>query len=243
MSKFFGIGALALLLAACGAPRPRHQTPHDPGESAARPGLPLSGRVYSIDESQSELRVLVYRAGPLARLGHNHVVVNRALRGAATLAEGAAALQLTVQVAGFTVDDAQARGEEGLDFAADVPDGAKSGTLQNMLGTALLDADEFPVITISSIAVLGKQGAPDSGEMTATVSISVAGHESTIEVPFTLQNDASRLSATGSWGVRQSDLGLTPYSLMLGALQVQDLMTIKFKIVAVEATRNTQTDS
>ncbi|HWX32448.1 MAG TPA: YceI family protein [Steroidobacteraceae bacterium] len=233
MSKFLGIGALALLLAACGAPRPRHGTQHNPDESAARPGLPLSGKVYSIDQSQSELRVLVYRAGPLARLGHNHVVVNRALRGAATLAEGAAALQLTVQVAGFTVDDAQARGEEGLDFAAGVPDGAKSGTLQNMLGAAVLNADEFPVITVNGVAVLEKQDAADSRETIATVSVSVAGHESTIEVPVTLQSDASRLSATGSLGLRQSSLGLTPYSLMLGALQVQDLMTIKFKIVAV----------
>ena len=37
----------------------------------------LPGRVYRIDERQSELRILVYRAGPLARLGHNHVMVNR----------------------------------------------------------------------------------------------------------------------------------------------------------------------
>jgi hypothetical protein len=33
--------------------------------------------------------------------------------------------------------------------------------------------------------------------------------------------------------LRQSGVGLTPYSLMLGALQVQDTMTVKFKIVAV----------
>jgi hypothetical protein len=33
--------------------------------------------------------------------------------------------------------------------------------------------------------------------------------------------------------LRQTDLGLTPYSLMLGALQVQDAMTVKFKIVAL----------
>jgi hypothetical protein len=34
--------------------------------------------------------------------------------------------------------------------------------------------------------------------------------------------------------LRQSTLGLTPYSLMLGALQVQDALTVKFKIVAVD---------
>jgi hypothetical protein len=229
----FSVGVLAVALAACGAPKARHggeQHPHEP----ARPAdLQFPGKLYRVDESQSELRVLVYRAGPLARLGHNHVVVNRALRGAVGLAEDASAFQLTVPAAGFTVDDAQARGEEGLDFAADVPDAAKSGTLQNMLSAAALDADEFPVITVNSVAVLRKPGAPDSGRMIATVLISVAGHESTLEVPFTLQSEPNRLSATGSLGLRQSNLGLTPYSLMLGALQVQDLMTIKFKIVAL----------
>ena len=233
MFRNVGVGVLALVLAACGAPKAREGGPQHPHEPVRPADLQLPGKIYRVDAGQSELRVLVYRAGPLARLGHNHVVVNRALRGTVSLTKGAAAFQLTVPAAGFAVDDAQARGEEGPDFAADVPDGAKSGTLQNMLGAAVLDADEFPVITVNSVAVTAAQGAPDSGSMIATVLISVAGHESTIEVPFTLQSDASRVSATGSLGLRQSDLGLSPYSLMLGALQVQDLMTIKIKIVAV----------
>jgi len=69
--------------------------------------------------------------------------------------------------------------------------------------------------------------------MIATVAIEIAGHDSTIDVPFTVQSDSDQLAATGSFDVRQSQLGLTPYSLMLGALQVQDGMTIKFKIVAL----------
>ena len=64
------------------------------------------------------------------------------------------------------------------------------------------------------------------------LAISVAGHESKIDVPFVLESDPDHLSATGSVELRQSALGLTPYSLMLGALQVQDAMTIKFRIVA-----------
>jgi hypothetical protein len=230
-----GVVVLVLALAACGAPKARHGGPQNPHEPVRPADLQVSGKTYRVDASQSELRVLVYRAGPLARFGHNHVVINRALRGTVDPAQGAAAFQLTVPAAGFAVDDAQARGEEGPDFAADVPDAAKSGTLQNMRGAAVLDADEFPIITVNSIAVLTKQDAPDSdlGKTIATVLISVAGHESTIEVPFTLQSDSSRLTATGSLELRQSDLGLTPYSLMLGALQVQDLMTIKFKIVAL----------
>ena len=51
--------------------------------------------------------------------------------------------------------------------------------------------------------------------------------------PSRFKCDSGRLSATGVLELRQSALGLTPYSLMLGALQVQDQMTVKFKIVAV----------
>ncbi len=69
--------------------------------------------------------------------------------------------------------------------------------------------------------------------MVASVTIGVAGHESTIDVPFALQMESGRLSATGTMELRQSALGLAPYSLMLGALQVQDQMTVKFRIVAV----------
>jgi len=230
--KSLSVGALALLLAACGGLKPRHAAPPSPEESVSRPGLP-PGRIYYVDEKQSELRVLVYRAGPLARFGHNHVIVNHAIRGVVSVADGAgeSVFRLNVPAAGFVVDDTEARREEGADFEGDIPDDAKSGTLHNMLSAALLDADEFPMITVNSVAVAAAQDG--SGASSAAVAISVAGHESTIDVPFTLQLDSRRVSATGSLELRQSVLGLTPYSLMLGALQVQDAITIKFDIVAL----------
>ena len=234
MFKNLSLGVLALLLTGCGALKPRHAAPPSPEQAAPRPGLP-PGRVYRVDEHQSELRILVYRAGPLARLGHNHVIVNHAIRGAVSLADaaGESVFQLSVPVAGFVVDDIEARRQEGAEFAGDISDDAKSGTLHNMLSTALLDADAFPVITVNSVAASNAQDRTGAGALTATVAISVAGHESTIDVPFTLHVDSRGLSAQGSLELRQSALGLTPYSLMLGALQVQDAMTIKFDIVAV----------
>jgi hypothetical protein len=237
--KILKLGVLALLLAACTAPRPRNATPQNPGLSPAAPNLPVHGKVYRIDESRSELRILVYRAGPLAHLGHNHVIVNRSIHGVVDLAETAEETEFSMEVpaAAFVVDDAQARSEEGPDFAAAVPDEAKSGTLHNMLSTSLLDADEFPTITVKSIAVAGAPGTPrsdvqDAGTLTVTVAITVAGHESRVDVPFTLRRDSDHLSAVGSLELRQTALGLTPFSLMLGALQVQDAMKIKFDIVA-----------
>jgi hypothetical protein len=209
---------------------------------------------------QSELRVLVYRAGPLARMGHNHVMVNRSLRGEVDLPRdvAAASFRLIVPADAFMVDDADARREEGSDFAGDVPDDARSGTLRNMLSPAVLDAAEFPEITVQSLAVQGQMAldeesstptssrsarapvrAPDGtktmrGQLIVTVALSVTGHQLTREVPMSLLLYSGGLASIGELRVRQSDLGVTPYSLMLGALQVQDEITIKFKIVAVE---------
>lgn len=231
MFKIVGIGVLALSLAACGALKGRHAAPPSPGPAPSFE-LPLPGQAYQIDENRSELRILVYRAGPLARLGHNHVMVNRRVYGAVNLArEGDSAFWLRVPVAEFSVDELQARREEGPDFAAEVPDDARSGTLHNMLGEAVLDAAEYPDISINGIAAAGP---PDSGAapLVATLTIVVAGHESKIEVPFVFESDSGRLSASGSFELRQSALGLAPYSLMLGALQVQDAMTVKFRLVA-----------
>jgi hypothetical protein len=232
--KNLSVGVLALLLTACGALKARHAGPLKPEEAVPRPGI-SSGRVYRVDETRSELRILVYRAGPLARFGHNHVMVNRAISGAVSVADAAedSGFWLNVPVAGFVVDDAEARRQEGADFAGDIPDDAKAGTVHNMLSPALLDADEFPAITVKSVAVSGTQNGSVPGASNATVAISIAGHESKIDVLFTLQVDSHRLSAAGSLEVRQSSLGLTPFSLMLGALQVQDSMTVKFDIVAV----------
>ena len=234
MFKTFVIGALALALAACGALKPHNAARPNPNEPLSAPDQRPPGKLYRVDGGRSELRILVYRAGPLARLGHNHVMVNRSLSGQANLADApdASGFRLIVPIAGFVVDDAQARREEGTDFDAEVPEEAKAGTLQNMRSPAVLDADEFPTITVNSIAFSAPAAAAGADSMVATVAISVAGHESKVEVPFTVQWDSNHLSASGSLQVRQSALGLTPYSLMLGALQVQDAMTIKFKIEA-----------
>jgi polyisoprenoid-binding protein YceI len=166
----------------------------------------------------------------MASLGHNHVIVNRALAGWVKFSgsASAASFSVTVPVAGFIVDDSQTRREEGADFPGEIPDDAKSGTLKNMLGSAVLDAGRFPAITVRSVNV-----TDDHGALQATLAVSVAGHESTLVLPFTLVDSPEHLIASGVFPVRQSALGLTPFSMFLGALRVQDEMRVKFKFTAL----------
>jgi hypothetical protein len=219
---------VVLILSACGAPRPRPsapQTPVQPGSSLQ--SLPPPG-AYAIDSQNSEVRILVYRAGPLANLGHNHVMVNRAVTGLVQVGSSisASSFSLKVPVESFVVDDTEARREEGRDFPGDIAQDAKSGTRGNMLGAAVLNAAEFPVITVTSVTL---SGTPEA--LSAELTISVAGHEARISAPCLLQGDAHRLTATGSLELRQTAIGLAPYSLLHGALQVEDAMQLKFSIV------------
>ena len=113
-------------------------------------------------------------------------------------------------------------------FRSPVSDDAKSGTAHNMLGPAVLDAAAHPAVTVRSLTV-----AETRGGLEATVAIEAAGHESRLAVPFTLDRSSGRLSATGVLSVRQTALGLTPLSIFLGALRVEDAIGLKFKVVAI----------
>jgi polyisoprenoid-binding protein YceI len=190
--------------------------------------MPAAG-TYRIDSSRSELRLLVYRAGALANLGHNHVISNRGVNGTIVVAPMFAdsSLSLSAPIAAFMVDDAQARREEGGDFPGEISDDAKSGTMNNMTGPALLNAAQYPVISVRSLRL-----AQSHGDLTATLAVSVAGHDSTLEAPFLLTADRNSLAATASFELRQSALGLTPFSLLLGALAVRDAMQVKLNVVA-----------
>ena len=220
---------LVLSLAACAARHPRPVAPPQVQPLPSLQTLPAPGE-YRIDSGTSELRLLVYRAGPLANLGHNHVMVNRAVTGAVQIGAGvsASSLSLRVRADDFVIDDAQSRQEEGGDFPGDIPEDAKAGTRRNMLSTAVLNAAEFPDITVKSTSLTGTLN-----ELNADLEITAAGHTSRISVPLSLQGNAHHFTAVGLLELRQTTLGLTPYSLLHGALQVQDAMQLKFKITVL----------
>jgi polyisoprenoid-binding protein YceI len=173
----------------------------------------------------------------MARLGHNHVIVNRNVGGWVDMGSSpsAASFILRVPVADFVVDEAEARHTEGVDFAETVAADAQTGTRRNMLSAAVLDADRFPDITLTSVAVAAAKPAASKmpALLSATLAVDLAGHRSTLVVPFKLEVSAGSLTASGTIVVRQSSMGLTPLSIMFGALQVQDELSIKFTLVAL----------
>jgi polyisoprenoid-binding protein YceI len=187
------------------------------------------GQTYRLVSSESLLIVRVYRGGALARAGHNHIVASHDLAGSIQVAADVArsSCELSFPVAALTVDEAELRASQGPDFAADVPESAREGTRHNMLGPAVLNADAYPLITMKCASF-----EPDGEHLVVHLKIQVRAHQSEFTVPVSYTLSASELLAQGELSLRQTDLGLAPFTALLGALAVQDEMHLQFHIVA-----------
>jgi polyisoprenoid-binding protein YceI len=232
----FGLGSLvvatvvtALLLVSC---RTVPSSTTSPGTTTAiAPSAALVGStLYSIDSAASQVLVLVYREGAMAALGHNHVMNVRGLTGSIQLFDDLprTRFELAFNVADISVDEPALRAAAGADFTSNVSAAARTGTRNNMLGEKLLQAAGFSRISLKSERVV--TGA--SGDFSVTTRIMVRGSEYSVDVPLRLQRDGDELYANGEFALKQSALGLTPYSVMLGALRVVDEMKLSFKLVA-----------
>lgn len=176
--------------------------------------------------------MLVFRGGPLASLGHNHVIACRDLAGVVFLMPDRAhsAFELRVPVAQLTVDEPALRGAAGADFAEAVAEDAKADTRRNMLGAALLDADRYPAITLRSGRILRTAGG-----FQLEIAVAVRDQTRSIVVPVTFSEAGEEIVVTGETRLSQAALGLQPFSVMLGALQVEDELHVRFRVTARRA--------
>jgi hypothetical protein len=238
-------GALLLALLLGGCPLQPH-APAAPPQVAAETPAPHEGVPYDIVADESLLTIRVYRGGTLASAGHNHLIALHALTGTVYVPADVmrTSFEVRIPVAELTVDEAALRAQEhSPDFPPEVPDTAREGTRRNMLGEALLAAEHNPQIVLRAVRLESAGApAPGSGEgggeaggetrVLARVQTTVRGQLRTISVPVRYQYAAGALIVSGEAALKQSELGLTPFSALLGALQVQDEMRVRFRIVA-----------
>jgi YceI-like domain len=224
---------LAVLLASCASRPPREAPPPAavPPPAPQQPqAIPPQGREFRVDSAASLLTVRVYRGGALARAGHNHVIASHSLMGVVRVPEdpARASFDIHLPVSELVVDEEELRARAGPDFPPGVPDDAKAGTKRNMLGPALLEADRYPEIILQSEAM---QRGPEGLE--AQVRVVVRDRASSVIVPLQYTLGGDRLEVQGELALRQTDLGVTPFSLFGGALRVLDEIKVQFDIVAL----------
>ena len=219
--------AAALLATGCAAVRP--PAPVDAATTpAAPPDFDASyyrnanerGRpVYRIEPGDSQVLVRVYRAGRLARLGHDHVVSSREPRGFIDAEKGRCDLYIAVE--SLVVDDPAQRAAAGFDSTPSESDIA--GTRSNML-EKVLEAERFPFVVV-------RVGTVSQGVIEAEISLH--GVTRPVRIPGKIDLSPERIDVAGSFALNQSDFGIEPFSVLGGALAVQDRVELSFAIRAV----------
>jgi hypothetical protein len=217
--------ALAGILAAC-AQLPRVEAPLAPPvefpEAYYLQALKQGKPVFRVDSRESLVVIEVRRSGSLARLGHDHVVASHEIVGYAAPDEGRA--DLYVALARMQVDEPAPRKQAGFDTQPSESD--IEGTRSNML-EKVLEADKFPFALIRVSGAKAKEK-----KTTLAVAITLHGSTRTLEVPAEIEADAEKMSVTGRLSFDQSDFGITPYSLLGGAIAVQNRVDLRFRIIA-----------
>jgi hypothetical protein len=234
--RVYAAGAMlftALALSACTAPTvsPPAAVPAAPPISTAAPapGDPFAAfeqaraagqEVLAIDHLRSVVAITVRRGGTLARLGHDHVIASHELDGYVAPSMQKAALRF--KLGDMAVDEAALRAQAGLPPPPSTD--AIFATRRNML-ERVLEVEKYPVLVVQAEQA---QGNP------ALLNADVTLHGATrrYSVPVTIERKDGALRTTGSFTAKQSDFGIKPFSVLGGALAVEDQIELRFDISA-----------
>ncbi|BBY30291.1 YceI family protein [Mycolicibacterium sediminis] len=170
---------------------------------------------WTFDPSVGELLVQTHAAGPAARLGHDLTIVMEDWVAELSWSdERPSVADVTVQVASLSV----LRGDGGVKSLS----GPEKALVRSNALKAL-DAKRHPTIGFRCDDV----AATDDGYRLAG-SLTIHGVTRPCEVAVRVTDVGDRWHLTCESVVRQSDFGVTPYSLMFGSLKVADEVTVSF---------------
>lgn len=177
--------------------------------------LPTAPTAAAVAPGGDELRILVFRGGTAARLGHNHVLRAADLR----VDWPAAGPVLSLRLDALAIDPPALRERLGEAFASAVDDEARAGTRANLLKA--LDAAAHPDVVVRTLQQVGEGGR-------RAVEAEITLHGVTRRQWFVVAVDGRR--ARGEVVVRQSDFGIAPFTVLGGLLAVQDALVVQFEL-------------
>lgn len=228
LARLCAVLLAALILQACrpGPDRPAEEPPSPPpwplfDYAAAATG---GARLVRLVADRSSIDVVVRRDGPLARFGHDHVLTVAGAEGYLLLGAVPAAYRadLRFPVESLEVDGAEARQRYALTTEPDADD--IRGTRDNLL-QHVLDSWRWPWVRLAMTDFSGSDE-----EYSALVTIDVNGAQYAGRHRFRLSRSGSGVSVSGSLTLRQTELGLEPFSVLGGGLLVADPMEIHFRL-------------
>jgi polyisoprenoid-binding protein YceI len=221
----------------CGADQSTEEARPSAVTEQPRPAAePVEGRVYRVDAPASEVLWRISKAGVMARFGHNHVISAEQFDGTVVVDPDDATrsrFDLEIPVAALVIDAPELRARFGEEFASVPSEADKEGTRNNMLGDGVLKAALFPIVRVRGGELAGVGDA-----QTLAIEIEILGGSFEFRVPSTVTFGDGTLEASGDFALDHSDLGMTPFSALGGALQVGERIEFSYRIRAVQTAGN-----
>lgn len=184
--------------------------------TATVPGTPAPAAAPSRPSPGNELRILVFRDGTAARLGHNHVLSAADLQ----VDWPATGPVLRFGLAALAIDPPALRERLGPAFSTAVDDDARAGTRANLLKA--LDASVHPDVVVRTLQQVGEGGR-------RAVEAEITLHGVVRRQWFAVEVEGRR--ARGEVVIRQSDFGIQPFTVLGGLLAVQDALVVQFELL------------
>jgi len=187
--------------------------------------------IYEIDVARSNVHWLVYKAGAFARLGHNHVVSVGEMQGRIHYETelAAARFEISIPVVSLIVDDSALRSGRGEEFASEPSASDIAGTKQNMLSERVLNGEAFPEIRITGTGLTAL-----AADATLDITVELLGRSVALQVPTFVEFGEDGLTASGEFSLQHAELGMEPFSVMMGALQVGEQLDFSYRVYATK---------
>jgi hypothetical protein len=217
---------VAALLAACAPIRTAPPAlpvgaPPDFPQAYYRQLQSLERPVFRVDAARSQVVIEVRRGGSLARLGHDHVVASHEVLGFVAPDQGRADFYVALDA--LAVDEPDLRAQAGFTTQPDADDIA--GTRRNM--HKMLESERYPyvLLRVSGAAAEGKSEP-------VRLDVTLHGVTRPVEAIASWVGTREEFSASGTFAIDQSAFGIAPFSVLGGALAVQDQVFVRFRIHA-----------
>lgn len=204
--------------------------------SGFRLGLPpapaqAAAFTYAIDSARSHVFLLVWRKGLMSLLAHDHVMVASGISGWVVYdptAPEKSTFSIQVPVDSIRVDPVAER--KRFDLAGKLDDKDRAEIREIMLAPEMLNANRYPQVTVTLAGVKGTAKA-----LKLTVKVRIRGKERVIPVTADVRMEGRTMRVTGEMEITQSQFGIEPYSTFLGAVAVEDTLSVRFELQATRS--------
>jgi polyisoprenoid-binding protein YceI len=188
------------------------------------PSTANQSMTLTIDAADSQVVILVGKAGLFGFVGHAHEVVAPGVRGDVTL--DAADWQHSSVSLEFDTASLRVTGKD--EPPADVPE-----VQRIMLSELVLDVKRFPTVAFRSRRVFVSARTADAADMRIEGDLTLHGttRPTTIRLNVALDGE-SRLTARGAFSIKQTDFGMVPVTAVGGTVRVKDDLDIQFVLKA-----------